>query len=473
MQIASAQTVRAAEQAAFAAGLTSSSALMDAVVERLARHPFVRSLHPEAVVVYAGRGNNAGDAIGLAARLGLPVVLRAVGGGLSAESQRQMEALPGYSTELPAPGTRLLLLDGLLGSGAHGRLRAEYAEGVREMNALRSASPGSCLLAVDIPTGLDAESGTFTEGEVVLADATAAIGCVKPGMLADAAQDAVGRLLCIPLPEVAIEPCSPHRVLDAAEVAGWLPRSPYSCFKNRRGRVTIVAGSIGMLGAAELCARAAVHAGAGLVVAYALPEAYPLLAVRMPPEVMVRPVASYADIAEPQADALVIGPGLGSLPPRERTALRRLAADFPRTVVLDADGLNLAAEEAWDFPPNFILTPHPGEMRRLDPLPAATRLETVQRFLARHDCTLLLKGCRTVIADRRQLFYNSTGGPFMANGGQGDVLSGAIAALAACGLPPLRAAALAAYLCGLAAESLASPITPASAVAAALGCVIP
>lgn len=451
MKICTAQSVRAAEQTLFSSGRMTSLELMNAVVERLWRAccslPLLRHLAPARVVVYAGTGNNAGDAIGLAARWGCPVTLRCAG-ELSADAAAQLSGRE--ERMVPKPQERLLIIDGLLGSGAVGALRPGYAELVREMNALRAASPRSLLLSIDIPTGLDAASGKM-EDDVVLADVTAAIGCVKPGMLADGAEDAVGRLLCIPLPEVGT-----LAEADAAQVAEWqpvLPRRAYSCFKNRAGRVAVVAGSPGMAGAAQMCAEAALAAGAGLVVLYCLPPVYPVLAARVAPEIMVRQVGSYADIQEEQAQALVVGPGLGQVQPVAAENLRRLVSQFAGTVVLDADGLNTAAAWGWKPAANWVLTPHPGEMDRLFPEGVGMeRREKVSCYRDRYPCALLLKGARTIIAGGDGCFYNATGGPYMANGGQGDVLAGVVGALAAQGLPALQAAVAGACACGLAAE---------------------
>ncbi|MDO4222192.1 MAG: NAD(P)H-hydrate dehydratase [Akkermansia sp.] len=449
MKIASAQSIREAERAAFERGETTSSALMDAVVRRMAE--VFAPLKPARAVAYVGRGNNGGDAIGLAARLGCPVLVRFPGDELrvSDETRRQLEMCSGAGVcaTAPQPMADTLILDGLLGSGARGELSGEFAACVHEMNALREAAPRCRTLAIDMPTGL----GTSV---AVRADATAAVGCVKPEMLEDGAEDFVGRLYCIPLPEVHIPAACADSVLEPQHPLCRLPRRPYSLYKNRAGRVAVVAGSAGYLGAAQMCAEAAVHAGAGLVALYCHADVYPLLAARVAPEVMVRAVHSYAEIAEPDAQCLLMGPGLGRVEGAEADALRALVDHFPGTVVLDADALNLAAAQGWGFHRRCILTPHPGEMHRLDPRPAAPRREVVRRFLERHDCTLLLKGARTIVADRAHACYNSTGGPFMANGGQGDTLSGCIAALAAQGLPPLHAAALGAYSCGLAAERI-------------------
>ncbi len=429
---------------------------MDAVVGRLhtALSEHLGTWRPKRIVAYVCRGNNAGDAVGLAATFRCPLILRGAenAAALSADSRLQLSCADGatFASTAPAPEPNTLILDGLLGSGANGALRPDMATLVRELNALRAASPRSLTLAIDIPTGLMAPPG----GAVVEADTSCPIGCVKPAMLRDGAEAFVGQLLPIPLPEVSIPAESPDIAMDEELLRSWLPRRPFGCYKNMAGRVAIIAGSVGMLGAAQMAAEAALAAGAGLVVLYARPDTYALLAARVAPEVMVRCVEHYADIDEPSAQALLIGPGLGQQPEAELTALHRLAENFAGTVVLDADALNAAAAQGWELAGhgNWVLTPHPGEMRRLAPqLAHLPRREQVARFLTRFDGTLLLKGARSLIANRSQCLYNGTGGPFMANGGQGDVLAGTIAALAAQGQPPLQAAAAGAHACGRAA----------------------
>ncbi len=458
MIIAPSDSIRAAEQAAFRSGATTSAALMDAVVARL--HRSVQDTLPpfRRCVVYAGKGNNAGDAVGLAARLGLPTLLRCACGvaELSPDTQQQLAQLsdwqPADTAPGPEPGT--LILDGLLGSGATGPLRPSYAALVEEMNTLRAASTASLLLAIDIPTGLAANPAP-TATHSVLADATAVIGCAKPPMLTDGAEQAVGRLLPIPLPEVELAPTTPDLLMDDALLRSFLPRRANNCFKNRAGRVAIVAGSPGMAGAAQMCAEAALAAGAGLVALYAHRDIYPILAARVAAEIMVQRIDSFAEVHEPTAQCLLLGPGLGPLGPTEAAALYDLADNFPGTVVLDADALNCAAAYGWDLAPhaNWALTPHPGEMRRLAPqLAPLPRREQIAHFCENSQATLLLKGARSLIAQRDQCLYNSSGGPYMANGGQGDVLAGCIAGLAAQGLRPLQAAAAGAYACGRAAE---------------------
>lgn len=464
MKILSSRIMRQAEQAVIDTGSISSAALMDKAIESccmlLAEDPQFRHAADRypCAVIYAGKGKNAGDAIGLAHACGFrSIILReaAATSELPPETLHQLRSIPHgrirKADERPIlPPQGALIIDGLLGSGAKGALRPEYEALVQELNSLRSASPRSLTLAIDIPTGL--QSGQQAQAPIVQADATLAIGCVKPELVADGAEDYVGRLLCAPLPEVPLPDSSAHVLDDSA--LQWLPHRAYSCFKNRAGKVRIIAGSTGFIGAAQMCAEAALATGAGLVELYCKPDIYPILATRVKAEVMVRPVQSYAEISAAEADALLIGPGLGQQSDAEAHALHKLLQSARCPVVLDADGLNLAAARKWSIPTHSVLTPHPGEMRRLFPrADRLTRAECAAIFLEKTPCTLLLKGARTLITDGTHTCYNSTGGPYMANGGQGDVLSGVIAALLAQKIKPFNAAALGAYLCGRAATA--------------------
>ena len=465
MYVHTCHTMRRAEQALFDSGAVSSAQLMEIAIEQAAAQLSLDAEFCDAArrfplaVVYAGKGKNAGDAIGLARAMGFQrIILRSpiATADFAPETQAQLERLDRGSLVLspelpPLPPTGALLIDGLLGSGACGELRSEYAALVEEMNRVRAEHAYCCTLAVDIPTGLSADVGVVHK-TIVQADATLAIGCVKPGMLADGAEDYVGRLICVPLPDVPL-PESAEQVTDASSDT-WTPRRAYSDYKNKMGRVRIVAGSLGYTGAAHMCAEAALAAGAGLVELCCLPSIYPLLASRVAAEVMVRPVSSFREVSAAGADALLIGPGLGTPDAQDIEALQQLVETAPCPLVLDADGLNLAAAHGWKLPPQAILTPHPGEMRRLFPEGASmSRAACAAAFIRRQatPCTLLLKGARSIITDGVRTYYNSTGGPYMANGGQGDVLSGVIAAGAARGLEPLQAAARGAYLCGRAA----------------------
>ena len=466
MFVHSCQAMRQAEQTAIGREGVSSASLMqcaiDHAVDVLRRDVLFADVVRRfpCAVVYVGKGNNAGDAIGIAHALGFRRILLRCAETvemMSPEARHRLELVPFgclvISRERPQIGAEgALFIDGLLGSGARGELRQEYAILVQELNSLRASSPRSITLAVDIPTGLQADTGAKSEFSV-RADATLAIGCVKPGMLVDGAEDFVGRILCVPLPEA--DPGESDLCVADEGLLQLLPRRAYSCFKNCAGRVRILAGSPGLIGAACMASEAALHAGAGLVELYCPRSIYSILAVKAAPEVMVHGVQNISEVPQQGAQALLVGPGLGPLQKKEAEAIQELwrAVDCP--VVLDADALNAIAAHGLSLPQQAILTPHPGEMRRLFPGSVAlSRTQTALQFAIENSCTLLLKGARSIVTDGVSMCYNSSGGPFMATGGQGDVLAGVVAALAAAGLSCFHAAALGAYLCGRAAEQV-------------------
>lgn len=454
MNITSNATMRAAEQALFDSGKIDALSLMNLAIEHLHLAWMIQASESrksyDYCVVYAGHGNNAGDAIGLAAKLGLPTILRHTG-RFSPESAHQLQALKdsGYlvAETLPADikHARLLLIDGMLGTGATGELRAPYDTLVTELNELRDGYFNSCTLAIDIPTGLEGD------GECVHADITACLGAVKESLLADAATASVGRILPVMLPEVAL-PIHEAQMITAASVAPTFKKRPIESYKNSIGHLHIIAGSRGYIGAAQLCAEASLHTGAGLVTLYCLPEIYDILAVRLAPEIMLKQVADYAEIDLSQADALLIGPGLGQPNTANKLALKNLIHSTTCPMVIDADGLNLIAREGWDIPPHAVITPHHGEMARLAGTMKDTRLAWAKDLIERQPCTLLLKGARTLIVSPHAITYNCSGGSFMANGGQGDCLAGVIASLLSQGIRQHEAACAGAWLCGHAAE---------------------
>jgi NAD(P)H-hydrate epimerase len=209
-----------------------------------------------------------------------------------------------------------------------------------------------------------------------------------------------------------------------------------------------------------LSANGALRGGAGLVTIYAPEDIQPILAVAAPPEVMVRPVKSYAEVLDEKHDVLAVGPGLGKA---RAGAILQLIEHAEGPMVLDADGLNIVAEHDAGLLLRCagprLLTPHPGEMARLFPeAKGLSRYETATRFTglyskARFPVTLLLKGSRTIIHEEgKPASYNTTGNPGMGTGGMGDVLTGVCAALIGQHLSPYDAARMGAWLCGHAAE---------------------
>jgi hydroxyethylthiazole kinase-like uncharacterized protein yjeF len=461
--------MQALEQRAFAAGATAET-LMEEVgrVMALAVQQFCPV--PGRCAAVFGRGHNGGDALVAARYL--------------SEAGWQVDLVPAYPASEWAPltarkwdqagrcstlppeafarwrstaSTPCVLLDGLLGVGARPGLPEPVAQLCRQLNNLRESS-GARTFALDLPTGLDGTTG-WADPDTVIADVTLTVGFVKTGLLADGAERWVGRLALLTLE--ALTPFAPEppplELATPETLCPLWPRRPTDCHKGDRGRVTLLAGGPGTVGAASLAARGALRAGAGLVT-LCVPEAvYPAAAALAPAECMVQPLRDLREALGFRADALGIGPGLGTAAPDAVAAVIRSAA-VP--AVVDADALNILADGRIDTlarcAASRLLTPHPGEMARLAPeLCGLDRRTVVERFTARWPVTLLLKGARTLVGTGgTHLGYNTTGNPGMASGGMGDVLTGVCAALLAQGLTPHQAGLLGAWLCGRSAEAL-------------------
>lgn len=452
--------MRGLESTAFARGV-AEEALMEAAGGGLAEVLARRCPDGGTLVVFAGKGHNAGDAFVAARLLGRSAKWRcemrlvfpvAEMKPLALAKFQQLGEVPTASLDAPMPHGHVVLLDGVLGIGAAGELSGEVLRACKQMNRWRERSFAE-VVAVDLPSGLGSELA-------VVADCTVTFGFPKTVLVEDAATAFVGELVVIPLADLA-QPEPGDFVITESWVRSALPRKRhFAMHKAQAGRVGIVAGSRGCLGAARLSATAAVRAGAGLVTLFVPEDLYALAAPACTPEVMVR---TFTDIAAASIEVWGIGPGLGpTLLPKIFDWLSALTSP----AVLDADALNwisqvgLCALEAPAGP--RLLTPHPGEMRRLllgwrPELADQSRAVQATEFGRAFGVTLLLKGSRTVIAQSGQpLAYNSTGHPSMATGGMGDLLTGVTAALMAQGLQPYAAAGVSSWILGRAGE-LAAP----------------
>lgn len=479
--IVTCQEMRELEQRAFAAGATAEHLMEDAGAKIAAT---VRQFFPEPGVcrVVFGKGHNGGDALVAARYLkaaGWEIVLEEVFPveDLAELTRMKLEQFQGdqalsaesdLECDRAATGTATVILDGLLGIGAKPGLREPIRSAAEEINWLRLET-GAVVFAIDIPSGVEGDTGAF-DPDAVVADFTVTLGFAKRGLLADAAIDHVGRLVVLPLAGLTgPSTASPESVATPDTLAGLCPPRRFSTHKGDCGRVGIVAGSRGLTGAAVMAANAAVRAGAGLVSLYVTPDVYPIVAATVMPEVMTAPVDCYTDLLDKPFDSLAIGPGLGR---PEAEDILALIERFPGPMTVDADALNVLAGDGrlavlQRARGPRLLTPHPGEMARL--FPESTQLsrhETAARFLnlfPGRRVTLLLKGARTLVASNWQpnapgpaevlhLSFNSTGHPGMATGGMGDVLTGVCAALAGQRLSLFDAARVGAWVCGRAAE---------------------
>lgn len=255
-------------------------------------------------------------------------------------------------------------------------------------------------------------------------------------------------------------------LIDLKYVNTVIKERPRDIHKGDCGRVLVIAGSVGMAGAAMLCARGALRSGAGLVRISAPEELYPILQVGVPEATCVSRDISRLDYMS--ADVIAIGPGLGD-DEKNRELLNTILTNYKKTIVLDADGINtvyrcnlgqaLKISEA-----DVIITPHPGEAAKLlkyygKDADLSRREESVTHLMSCTDAVSVLKGSETLVAGRDgKTYINTTGNPGMAAGGSGDVLTGIIAALAGQGLEALDAAKAGVYIHGLAGDIAAGKI---------------
>ncbi|MDE2308063.1 MAG: NAD(P)H-hydrate dehydratase [Xanthomonadaceae bacterium] len=442
------EQLRAIERAALAALGISGQELMrraaSAALGSLRRHwPQVRRIR-----IYCGPGNNGGDGFLLAVlarEAGLQVELVALDGrahGDAALARSAWEAAGGRVRRWDAqcdPGETELHVDALYGIGLDRALEPSVARLVEQINA-----SGQPVLALDVPSGLNADSG-HCPGTAIRADVTVTFIAGKRGLHTGRAADHVGvlELATLGVPgQVCAGVCPDARLL----VAACLPPRARCANKGSYGHVLVIGGDHGMAGAVRMTGEAALRAGAGLVgVATRSGHVLALNAAR--PEMMVQA------IDEPQwlepllewASVLAVGPGLGK--GAWGHALWRLALGADKPLVLDADGLNLLVREPRKFGVPAVLTPHPGEAGRL--LGVATpeierdRFAAARELARRHAAVVVLKGAGSLIADPDgRLEVCPWGNPGMASGGMGDLLAGIIAALLAQGCTAWQAACL-------------------------------
>jgi NAD(P)H-hydrate epimerase len=452
--------MRAAEEAAFALGVEIET-LMNQAGAGVAGAVRKFFPNPGKCIVFAGKGHNGGDALVAAEclkRWGWKIDIRlpfpeAECGELTRKKLGALRDAPPNSGAAAESTGCTVILDGLLGLGTQSLLREPIRTATREINQLR-AERNAFVFAVDLPTGLNGDSGEI-DPDCVVADCTVTIGFAKHGLIVDPALDFTGRIEVVPLVDLVPGEGAPNEILATApSLATLLPRRKFSAYKNQFGRIGVVAGSKGFVGAALLTAQGALRSGAGLVEIFVPEEIYSIVASAAPIEAMVKPVRSYRDLLdEEKIDVWAVGPGLGKA---QASHLLRFIERAEKPMVVDADGLNILAEKIGVLEHcqgKRLLTPHPGEMERLIHPGKMTRAWIARNVCEQLPVTLLFKGSRTIVCEQnRPLSYNNTGNPGMATGGMGDVLTGVCAGLAGQGLPFYDAARVGAWLCGRAAE---------------------
>jgi NAD(P)H-hydrate epimerase len=428
-------------------------------------------LFPEGPVLgVVGSGNNGGD--GLVLLRTLAAWGREVHAVLAAERPRREPLLHGWPLETRAAsslsdadwaalaGRAAVVVDGVLGIGARGAPRPPQADAIRRVNAC-----GRPVLALDVPSGIDATTGAVP-GEAVHADVTVAFGAPKLGALLHPARARVGRLVAV---EIGFPKPRPEEAGALLVTPSWarahLPPRASATHKKAVGSLLVLAGRVGMAGAAILAARAAFRAGVGLVRVASAPENRTAIQAAVPE-------AIYVDASDrgalwsalEQSDAVAAGPGLGT-GADAAAGLGALAQGPALPTVLDADALNVAAAGGLDLlafarSRPLLLTPHPGEMARLErsaarteSLPVGDPASVARAASERLACAVLLKGAPSLVAaPSAPLLVDTQGSSDLAVAGMGDALTGVCGALIAQGLRAREAGAVALFLTGRAAR---------------------
>lgn len=451
------EEIRAAEQALMAKlpdGALMARAACATAVECVAVLPRV---YGSRVALLVGAGNNGGDALfagaalarrGAVVRALLLAPDRAHAGGLVALRRAGGRVVDARVEQLSGAD---LVLDGILGIGGRGGLRDAVA-------ALAEAARDALTVAVDVPSGVDADTGAVA-GPAVSADVTVTFGALKPGVLTGAGAAHSGE---VRYADIGLGPfLAPARtfVLEAPDAAGLLPAPGAADDKYTRGVIGVAAGSTAYTGAGVLTTGAAICGGGGFV-RYAGGAAEAVRARY--PEVVVQESGTPSQL---RVQAWAVGPGIGTDAAARALLTDVLATDVP--VVVDADGVTLLGEHP-ELLRNrntpTVLTPHDREFSRIAAGPGPDRLGSARAAAAKLGATVLLKGDGTIVAapDGRA-WINPTGTPWLATAGSGDVLTGLVGALLAAGLEAPLAAAAGAYVHGVAGQLAAACGPPSSA----------
>lgn len=465
----------------------------------------VRTTQDSKIVLFAGPGNNGGDALACAAELAqagyVPVVVvladvakyaldaslawkrvqelclaaepfRGEGHGGDNNDRNAPSNCPPLPIPIPPrPGRGQVvvlfkipaqieadwIVDGLFGIGLKRPLDLGYSDAVGAIAIAREA--GAKVLALDVPSGTDADTGALLGEVVVAADHTLTFLALKPGLLTGPALDYVGELHWDRLGVASTNESTVH-ALDHSYIEATRQHQATNAHKGTNGTCVIIGGATGMLGAAFLASRAAMRCGAGKVKLGWIADPAPLFDPLMP-EVMM---GAASGLLTSDCSAIVIGCGLGV----SSTAVNALRAALRRAVplVVDADALNLVAESAelatlmQRRTAPTIITPHPAEASRL--LGCSTSALQQDRLRAARDlakgyrCIAVVKGAGTVVCGASATTVNRTGNPLLATAGTGDVLAGMIGAFLAQGYDAVAAARLGVCMHGAAADSLAA-----------------
>jgi len=409
------------------------------------------------VCALVGSGHNGADA--LAAGRSLLTWGREVRFVLAGSREPVPDARSGWpieleslSTLMQSPPTSGVLIDGILGTGASGAPRSEQAALIELVNRL--ALP---VVSIDGPSGSDMTTGAVS-GSCIQAQLTVCLGWPKFGLLRQPSRSHCGVIEAVEIGFPPVDPIPTARLVTARWVQSMLQSRSPDAHKSTSGYLLLVAGNEGMAGASILAARAGYRAGAGIVRIAGNPANREIIQSSVPGAVF----ESWSEDLTPAVSwshALAIGPGLGRGEDRRNLVIDLLQTRSNQPAILDADGLNAFEDDPQELSSlltnHDVITPHPGEMARLLSCSVADvvadPVNSIRQAIEMFACTVVLKGSPTLIGDQAgPIRVASTGGPALAVGGTGDVLSGAIGAYLAAGYTGADAACVATLLTGIA-----------------------
>ena len=481
MKIFNSEKLREIDKATCEAQQVDSVELMERAASAVSYEIISRFLPGQRIVVVAGSGNNGGDALAVARMLieqgyrKVEVFLFNVTGRLSHDCEVERKRLIALDavdfTEIerefnpPYLSEDDVVIDGLFGSGLNKPLQGGFRAVARLIN-----ESGAYVVSIDVPSGLFGEwNDNVVLRDVVHADLTLTFQTPRLSFFFEDNEQCVGewKILDIDLDEATIRKTQADFTLVEARNVRPLLR-PRRNFTGKRdyGSALVMAGSLGMMGAAVMCARAALRCGAGLATVHSARCGMPVIQTAVP-EAMFEPDSSENFISDMSVhhnhQVVMAGPGIGT---REKTAnaLADLLKKVKSPLVLDADALNCIAQHPEMLPllpPQTVITPHQGEFDRLfgEQQTAEQRLKKAIEMAQYYNIIIVLKSHHTaIVRPTGRVYFNSSGNPGMATAGAGDVLTGVIGAFIAQGYRPDLAATIGVYIHGLAGDLAASEI---------------
>jgi NAD(P)H-hydrate epimerase len=495
MKIVTAAEMRAIDRATSERFGVPSLTLMENAGTAVAEHVLAHHNAVRRIVVFCGKGNNGGDGFVAARRLHqkgktVQVILLADPTDLKGDAAVMYGKLPvaaitvHSSEDLKTDRVRLslpadLYVDAILGTGFKPPVTGLYADAIAIMNA--GAAP---VIAVDIPSGADADAMFPQQGTIARADSIITFTAARPAHVFSLLTDGPTYVAEIGSPPEAIVSSLQLNVITARDFAPLIQPRPADSNKGRYGHVLVVGGSVGKAGSVAMAGMSALRSGAGLATVATAKSAlstvagfYPELMTEPLPETDAGTIATSAGLRIEELlkgmTVLAIGPGI-SRDPQTATLVRSLVANHTIPMVVDADGLNAFEGRTAELngkDRTLVITPHPGEMARLAGCSTAEvqkdRLGVARTFAREHDLIVVLKGHRTlVVQPNGEAWANTTGNPGMSTGGTGDILTGMVAAMIAQNpTNPLLAVQAAVHLHGLAGDVMLESVGEHSMVA--------